>query len=51
MRLYTVVVRRVARNSQWEVLFGGSGGRSLQRLKILRFFAKITQFYGYFDKI
>ena len=56
------VARRVARNSQWGGCFGSLGGgapsrrrhgglgRSPKRSKILRFFAKITKFYGYFDR-
>ena len=56
---FMIVNRRVARNSQWGGLLGGSGGleakptaaggmgvwgRSPQRSKILHFFAKITSF-------
>ena len=42
--------RRVARNQQWWGAVLGVRRRSPQRLKILRFLVKLTQFQGYFDK-
>ena len=44
------VGRRVARNSQWRGLFGGSGGegRSPQRSKIWHFFCKNNFILGLF---
>ena len=52
---HSVFNRLVARNSQWGGLFWESELLFLkilllQRSKILLFFAKITKFYGYFDK-